>query len=155
MKHFLFVALIGLIFAFAGPPANVLSQSLVDGHVALSDFDINESPTCDLAEAQAPSESVACVDDAKHEIDPVDKGERSIQLLVAETEDAEQLFKAVVQDSQRKYLCTQPQNPTPGQIEAFQTCRDNLPNCDSQKWEESEDGTLILICKCRWLFSSC
>ena len=156
MNYSFFVALIGLVFAFASSPADVLSQSLVDGHVSVRGFDISKSPTCDLAEAPAPSGALAYDGYVKHEFVPVDKGERSFRWLASETVDAEQLFREVAQNSQRRYYCVQPNEPSDEQRDSFNECVEELPDCDRRRWETSEDGgSFIVICHCRWLFSSC
>lgn len=150
MKHLSFLALIGLIIAFAGSPADALSQSPVSRYEVP---DIDKMPPCDLVEAQAPR--VACYDNVKQKTVPVDNRERSFRLRITETGDAELLFEELAQNSQREYRCEQPKNPSPEDVAALKKCMDDFPNCDKKKWEESEDGGLIFICKCRCLFSSC
>ena len=51
--------------------------------LAVLSLDTNKMPPCDLAEVQAPR--VACDDDIEYIPAPVDEGECSIRLLVAET----------------------------------------------------------------------
>ncbi|MXZ05602.1 MAG: hypothetical protein F4Y90_09020 [Rhodothermaceae bacterium] len=150
MKHLSFLTLIGLIIAFAGSPADALSQSPVSRYEVP---DIDKMPPCDLVEAQAPR--VACYDNVKQKTVPVDNRERSFRLRITETGDAELLFEELAQNSQREYRCEQPKNPSPEDVAALKKCMDDFPNCDKKKWEESEDGGLIFICKCRCLFSSC
>lgn len=153
MKHPSFLALIGLIIALAGSPADALSQFPVSRHEVVLSPDIDKMPPCDLVEAQAPR--VACYDNVKQITVPVDKRERSFRLRVTETGDAELLFEELAQNSKREYRCEQPKNPSPEDVAALKKCMDDFPNCDKKKWEESEDGGLIFICKCRCLFSSC
>ncbi|MXX59750.1 MAG: hypothetical protein F4246_09595 [Rhodothermaceae bacterium] len=150
MKHLSFLTLTGLIIAFAGSPADALSQSPVSRYEVP---DIDKMPPCDLVEAQAPR--VACYDNVKQKTVPVDNRERSFRLRITETGDAELLFEELAQNSQREYRCEQPKNPSPEDVAALKKCMDDFPNCDKKKWEESEDGGLIFICKCRCLFSSC
>ena len=150
MKHLSFLALIGLIIAFAGSPADAVSQSPVSRYEVP---DIDKMPPCDLVETQAPR--VACYDNVKQKTVPVDIRERSFRLRVTETGDAELLFEELAQNSQKEYRCEQPKNPSPEDMAALKKCMDDFPNCDKKKWEESEDGGLIFICKCRCLFSSC
>ena len=150
MKHPSFLALIGLTIAFAGSPADAFSQSPVSRYEVP---DIDKMPPCDLVEAQAPR--VACYDNVRQKTVPVDNRERSFRLRITETGDAELLFEELAQNSQREYRCEQPKNPSPEDVAALKKCMDDFPNCDKKKWEESEDGGLIFICKCRCLFSSC
>lgn len=153
MKHPSFLALIGLTIAFAGSPADALSQSPVSRHEVVLSPDIDKMPPCDLVEAQALR--VACYDNVKQKTVPVDKRERSFRLRITETGDAELLFEELAQDSQWEYRCEQPKNPSPEDVAALKKCMDDFPDCDKKKWEESGDGSLIIICKCRCLFSSC
>ncbi len=93
MKQSLFVALIGFIIAFSGFSPNAFSQSLVDQHVAATiDFDMNESPICDLASTQTPNEYITCDDDFGCEIIAIEKEPSPIPLLISKTEDPEQFF---------------------------------------------------------------
>ena len=153
MKPPSFLALIGLTIAFAGSPADALSQSPVSRHEVVLSPDFDKMPPCDLVEAQAPR--VACYDNVKQKTVPVDNRERSFRLRITETGDAELLFEELAQNSQREYRCEQPKNPSPEDVAALKKCMDDFPNCDKKKWEESEDGGLIFICKCRCLFSNC
>lgn len=136
MKHFSFVVLITLTIAFVGSVPEALSQSLVDSHVAaVTGFDIDESPMCDLTKTQTPHGCIACNDGVQHEIVPVERGKRSIPLLVPETRDAEQLFKALVSNSQKRHYCVRPDNPSSEQSVAFGECMENLPDCDRRTWD--------------------
>lgn len=126
---------------------------LVSRHVAVLSLDINKAPPCDLVEALAPR--IACYHDIKHKTVPVDKRERSFRIRVTETGDAELLFEELAQNSQREYRCEQLKYPLPEEVAALKKCTDDFSDCDRKKWEESGDGSLIIICKCRCLFSSC
>ncbi len=153
MKHPSFLALIGLTIAFAGSPADALSQSLLSRPVAVLSLDIDKMPPCDSVEAQAPR--VACYDDVKHKTVPVDKRERSFRLRVSETGDAELLFEELAKNSPEEYRCELPRSPSPEERAELKKCMDKFPDCDKKRWEDGEDGGLIFICKCRCLFSSC
>ncbi len=150
------MALIGFIIAFSGSSPNAFSQSLVDQHVAATiDFDMNESPVCDLANTQTPNEHIACDNDFGYEIVAAEKEPSPIPLLISKTEDPKQFFRTLIQHSQKKHYCVQPKNASKPQMDAYEQCVDDLPDCDRRTWEESGDGSVILICRCRWFFSSC
>ena len=155
-RIFWIVALIGLFVSLAGSPAYVFSQPLAEGPVtAITDIsrDCGLS-ACNQTDLQALQSTIA---GGGNEVFAQSDGNLRLrpEKMLSPGSDGKLPLGIVEKDTKKKYYCVQPNNPTPEQVAAFEECRDELPDCDRRKWVESGDGSLILVCTCNWIFSSC
>ena len=154
MKPFLIVALIGLFVSLAGSPAYVFSQPLAEGPVtAITDIsrDCGLS-ACNQTDLQALQSTIA---GGGNEVFAQIDGNLRLRPEKMLSPSSKLSLGLVVKDTKKEYYCVLPDGPTSEQLAAFEECVEELPDCDRREWVESEDGSLILVCVCNWIFSSC